>query len=209
CCGRPLKLSGEVTAAERIMEHNKELFRRHGITTLVTSCPICLKVFREDYALEGIEVLHHTEYMLRLVRERSVRGAATSVSFTYHDPCDLGRGSGIYEHPRELIRMAGRLEGPGHSRSEALCCGSSLDNTVIDDGQQVRIGRAMTAELEATGAETIVTACPLCKKAIVRNASVRVVDIAQVVAEHLHAADGVPGAASAGLRSGTGAAAGV
>ena len=49
----------------------------------------------------------------------------------------------------------------------------------------------MTAELEQTGAQTIVTACPLCKKAIVRNASVRVADISQVVAEHLRPA--VPG----------------
>ena len=159
--------------------------------------------------MEGFEVLHQTEDLLRLGRGGRLLVDAGPASFTYHDPCELGRGSGIYEQPRELIRMAGRLEEPAHNRSEALCCGSSLADTVIDDGQQVRIGRAMTAELEATGAETIVTACPLCKKAIVRNASVRVVDIAQVVAEHLYAADGVTAAASAGLRSGTGAAAGV
>ncbi len=50
------------------MRYNTELFRKHGITTLVTSCPICLKVFREDYALAGIEVLHHSEYILRLMK---------------------------------------------------------------------------------------------------------------------------------------------
>ena len=44
CCGRPLKLSGETDAAHRMMHYNTELFRKHGITTLVTSCPICLKV---------------------------------------------------------------------------------------------------------------------------------------------------------------------
>lgn len=192
CCGRPLKLSGEVTAAERIMEHNKELFRRHGITTLVTSCPICLKVFREDYGLEGIEVLHHTEYMLRLVREGRLGVGMTATTFTYHDPCELGRGSGIYEEPRELLRMAGRLAEPVHNHAEALCCGSSLANTVINDGQQATIGRSMTSELEATGADTIVTACPLCKKAIVRSASVRVADISQIVAEHLRPATEIP-----------------
>ena len=191
CCGRPLKLSGEIQAARRLMESNKALFVKHGITTLVTSCPICLKVFREDYDLQGIEVLHHTEYILRLVCAGRLTIDSGGESFTYHDPCELGRGSGIYEPPRELIRMAGRLTDPEHNRREALCCGSSLANTVIDDGQQVRIGAAMTAELEQTGAQTIVTACPLCKKAIVRNASVRVADISQVVAEHLRPA--VPG----------------
>lgn len=188
CCGRPLKLSGEVNAAERIMARNKELFAKHGITTLVTSCPICLKVFREDYNLEGIEVIHHTEYILRLVRAGRLSVEATGQEFTYHDPCELGRGSGIYEEPRELIRMAGRLVEPEHNRREALCCGSSLANLVIDDSQQSKIGSAVTAELEATGAATIVTACPLCKKALARNASVRVADISQVVAENLRVA---------------------
>ncbi|MEG2613275.1 MAG: (Fe-S)-binding protein, partial [Alistipes sp.] len=65
CCGRPLKLSGETDAANKMIHYNKELFHKHGITTLVTSCPICLRVFREEYQLEGIEVLHHSEYILR------------------------------------------------------------------------------------------------------------------------------------------------
>lgn len=187
CCGRPLKLAGEVNAAQKIMESNKELFLKHGITTLVTSCPICLKVFKEDYNLQGIEVIHHTEYILRLIRNGRLSVAPGEGTFTYHDPCELGRGSGIYEQPRDLIRMAGILVEPEHNRSEALCCGSSLANTAINDGQQQQIGSAMAAELEQTGAQTIVTACPLCKKAIVRNSSVRVADIAQVVAERLRA----------------------
>ena len=90
----------------------------------------------------------------------------TATPFPHHAPCELGRGSGIYEEPRELLRMAGRLAEPVHNHAEALCCGSSLANTVINDGQQATIGRSMTSELEATGADTIVTACPLCKKAL-------------------------------------------
>lgn len=185
CCGRPLKLSGEVNAARRIMEYNKEQFAAHGISTLVTSCPICLKVFREDYALEGIGVLHHTEYILRLLEQGRIALNAGDTVYTYHDPCELGRGSGIYDEPRQILGMAGKLVEPEHSRSDAMCCGSSLANTVIDDGQQLRIGAAMTVELERTGAGCIVTACPLCKKAIVRNATLPVADISQIVAERL------------------------
>lgn len=196
CCGRPLMLSGEVNAARRIMDRNKELFARHGITTLVTSCPICLRVFREEYGLEGIEVLHHTEYILRLVRQGRLSLVSGAGSVTYHDPCELGRGSGIYEEPRELLRMMGTLTEPRHNRREALCCGSSLANTVIDDGQQVTIGAEVAGELQATGAGRIVTACPLCKKAIARAADVPVVDIAQVVAENMAAKETGAGAAA-------------
>ena len=78
-----------------MMKYNADLFRKHGITTLVTSCPICLKVFREDYDLPGIEILHHSEYILRLIRAGRLSLEHGAMRFTYHDPCELGRGSGI------------------------------------------------------------------------------------------------------------------
>ena len=185
CCGRPLKLSGEVEAARRIMDFNRDLFRKHGITTLVTSCPICLKVFREDYHLKGIEVLHHSQYILRLIQQGRICVEHGHNSFTYHDPCELGRGSGIYEEPREVISQIGSLLEVDENRENALCCGSSLANIAINDAQQNRISQALAHELADTGADTVVTACPLCKKAIARNASQEVKDLSEVVAEAL------------------------
>lgn len=186
CCGRPLKLSGEVDSAQKMIDYNRALFEKHQIKTLVTSCPICLKVFREEYNLEGIEVLHHSEYILRLMKQgrlkvRYMRGS----TFTYHDPCELGRGSGIYDQPRAVIEAVGELLEPKHNRKNALCCGSSVANTAINDGQQLTIASAVASELEATGAETIVTACPLCKKAITRGTQQQVADLSEIVAQSL------------------------
>lgn len=185
CCGRPLKLAGETDSAHRMMRCNTELFRKHGIATLVTSCPICLKVFREDYALEGIEVLHHSEYILRLMRAGRLAPNRGTARFTYHDPCELGRGSGIYDEPRAVIEAIGELLEPAHTREDALCCGSSVANVAIDDGQQLRIARSVSAELERSGAEVIVTACPLCKKALGRGTRHEVRDLAEIVSEAL------------------------
>ena len=182
CCGRPLKLAGETDSAHKMMKYNADLFRRHGITTLVTSCPICLKVFREDYDLPGVEVLHHSEYILRLIRAGRLTPERGTTRFTYHDPCELGRGSGIYDEPRAVIEAVGELLEPASTRENALCCGSSVANTAISDGQQVQIARAVAGELEATGAEVIVTACPLCKKAIGRGTKGEVRDLAEIVA---------------------------
>ena len=183
CCGRPLMLSGEVDSARKMVEYNKSLFAKHGITTLVTSCPICLKVFREEYHLEGVEVLHHSEYILRLMEQGRLNvGREQGATFTYHDPCELGRGSGIYDEPRAVIEAVGELLEPKHTRHDALCCGSSVANTAISDAQQLKIAQGVASQLEETGAQTIVTACPLCKKAIARGATRQVADLSEIVA---------------------------
>ncbi len=185
CCGRPLHLSGETDSALKMMQYNERLFRKHNIATLVTSCPICLRVFREDYNLDGIEVLHHTEYIDRLLSEGRIDIEAKSGSFTYHDPCELGRGSGIYDEPRRIIETIGELRESAHNRENSLCCGSSLANTVINDDQQVKIATAVTDEFAETKADTIVTACPLCTKALVRTTEMEIKDISEIVAESL------------------------
>lgn len=185
CCGRPLMLTGETDAARKMVAYNTDLFRRHEITTLVTSCPICLKVFRESYNLEGIEILHHSQYIDRLIAENRLQLDADSEIFTYHDPCELGRGAGIYDEPRRVIESVGQLVEAEHNRREALCCGGSLANTVISDSQQQRIAERMTRELEATQCSRIVTSCPLCSKSIARAARCSVVDLSEIVAQHI------------------------
>lgn len=182
CCGRPIKLAGDIDAAGKMVEHNKYLFAKHNIDMLVTSCPICLKVFKEDYNLQGIEVLHHSEYIARLIAQGRLTPKASTSTFTYHDPCELGRGAGIYDAPREVIRSFGALIEPAEYGKDALCCGSSLANTEITDKQQVMIATALGGELEATGADIVITACPLCKKAISRGTKRPVIDIAELVA---------------------------
>ena len=185
CCGRPLMLSGETDAARKMVAYNTDLFRRHEITTLVTSCPICLRSFRENYHLDGVEVLHHSQYIDRLIAEGRLSVKQGAESYSYHDPCELGRGSEVYDEPRRVIEAVGVLREPRHSRRDALCCGSSLANTVIGDEQQLRIAQRMTRELEETAADAIVTACPLCHKAIARSTHHAVVDIAEVVARNI------------------------
>lgn len=185
CCGRPLMLSGETDAARKMVAYNTDLLRKHNITTLVTSCPICLRTFKENYHLDGIEVLHHSEYIERLVTEGILHLKQTTEQYTYHDPCELGRGLGIYDAPRNVISAMGNLREAKHNREHALCCGSSLANTVINDVQQQTIAKRMTQELEDTGCDTIVTSCPLCNKAIARATTLPSKDISELVVHNI------------------------
>ncbi len=186
CCGRPLMLSGETDAARKMVAYNTDLIRKHEITTLVTSCPICLRVFKESYHLDGIEVLHHSEYIERLIAEGRLRLRLSTESYTYHDPCELGRGLGIYDAPRNVISTVGNLREAEHNREHSLCCGSSLANTVINDNQQQTIAKRVSEELAATGCDTIVTSCPLCNKTIARTTTTKVEDIAEIIAKNIY-----------------------
>lgn len=187
CCGRPMRLSGNLPAAERMERYNTELFRRHGITTLVTGCPICYKSFTQEYKelkTMGIRVLHHTQYIAELIAGGRLKTSVAQVSYAYHDPCEL---RGIYAEPRYVLSHVATLTNAENKEKDGVhCCGGSLANLTLDTAAQTKIGATVVRNLLATGAERIVTSCPQCKKSLQRSAGsdrVRVVDIAEAVAE--------------------------
>ena len=185
CCGRPMKLSGEKDAADKMIEFNKNLFLESGITTLVTSCPICLKTFKEDYQLSHIEIIHHSQYIDRLITEGKIKIAKKDTVFTYHDPCELGRGSNIYDEPRSIINKIGKLVEPEETKNKSLCCGFSLANNHITFVQKQTIAQSASKIFDKTGAEILVTSCPLCKVAFKNNAKLLVKDISECVASQM------------------------
>ena len=185
CCGRPLKLSGEIQAARRLMDYNAELFRKHGIATLVTSCPICLKVFREDYDLEGIEVLHHSQYILRRIEEARLTVTGTDMQLAYHDPCELGRGLKIYKEPRRLLGKVAFVQKFKEAKKNSLCCGGSLANLQLTAPQEKAIASDAARVYAKNGAKLLVTACPQCKDSFKRNSPIPVMDLSEVIASRI------------------------
>jgi Fe-S oxidoreductase len=147
---------------------------------LVTSCPICYKVFKEDYNLD-IEVLHHTQYLLRLVDQGKLKLMKIDKRMVYHDPCELGRGSGIYEEPRILISKIAELIPGANERTDSICCGGSLGNTEISSGKRHEIKNLAIESLLINQPEIIVTACPLCKKTLQNDTEIQVADISEIV----------------------------
>jgi Fe-S oxidoreductase len=185
CCGRPILMAGRFDQARQIIRKNKEIIKASGASTLVLSCPICYKVFREHYKLEGIRVVHHTEYMLELVKSGRLSPDAGSDVLVFHDPCELGRGSGIYEQPRELLRHTGELVEAEQNRDMSICCGGSLGSLTLGFDKREDLTRNALRNLKAGNPETIVTACPLCKTTFAMYSDVPVEDIAETVNKHL------------------------
>lgn len=184
CCGRPLMLSGKKDEAMKLVEQNTELINNSGAETLVTSCPICYKIFREEYKL-NVEVMHHSQYILGLVNNNRIKLNQGNLSSTYHDPCDLGRGSGIYDEPRTLIEKVSELKPAASEKEMSLCCGGSLGSLYLENPGRTKIARDVIQNLTVNNPDQIITACPLCKKTLTVDSDRPVRDISEIVAESL------------------------
>jgi Fe-S oxidoreductase len=186
CCGRPLMLAGRDREARELINHNSDIIWQSGASILVTSCPICYKVFNESYYLET-RVMHHSEFINLLIEEGSLRLGYLHRKVVYHDPCELGRGSGIYAEPRAVISYVADLQPAAQEESMSLCCGGSLGNLTLASGKRALIASDAARILTSSSPDELITACPLCKKTLGQATETRVADIAELVAAALPA----------------------
>ena len=180
CCGRPLMLAGKAGQARELIERNKAMIAASGAKILVTSCPICYRVFREDYQLD-LTVVHHTQYILEQIKKGKVPLQAYFRKVAYHDPCDLGRGSGIFEAPRELLRKIADPVFVENEGKNAPCCGGSLGLLNANKEERDLITKKTVENYLVSDPELLVTSCPLCKKTLAKHSPVDVMDIAELV----------------------------
>jgi Fe-S oxidoreductase len=184
CCGRPLMLAGQDKEARELINFNSQMIWKSGAHTLVTSCPICYKVFKESYYLD-VEVLHHTQFIKKLIDEGKVKMNFLRKRVVYHTPCDLGRGSGVYDEPKQVLSYISRLEKSNFEDENSLCCGGSLGNMKISSHKKHKIACDTVAELTKGNPDILATACPLCKKTFSSATQTTVADISEIVAEAL------------------------
>lgn len=181
CCGRPLMQIGQFEAAKKLIEYNRELILSSGAKKLVVSCPICYKVFSEDYSLPGIKVQHHSEFLLEMMAENRLPVNKLPMRIVYHDPCELGRGSGIYHQPRLLLDEYAELIPLKNEKESAYCCGGSLANIKIQMIERNLIRDQALNDYLSYDPDVLATACPLCKKSFAKSRELLVLDIAEIV----------------------------
>ena len=185
CCGRPLLQQGFESQARELRRKNTQLIKESGATMLVTSCPICYQSFKKEYNL-NIPVVHHTEYIDMLIKQGRLKVRHDDRKVSYHDPCELGRGCGIYDEPRNVLSAVTNLQKTRYQREKSVCCGFNLGDTKLSIEQQTKIRNASLENLTSKPVDAIATACPMCKKAFQHATNdYPVRDIAEIVAENL------------------------
>ena len=181
CCGRPMWMAGRFDQARQMVAKNTEIIMNSGAGTLLLSCPICYRIFKEKYRLEGIRIVHHTEFIDSLISEGRLKMRKNPEKYVYHDPCELGRGSGIYEQPRNVLLRAGTLVEAAKNRKESICCGGSVGSLSLGFDKRKALTENALNNLTVASPDIIVTACPLCLSTFSRYADRKVEDIAETV----------------------------
>ena len=185
CCGRPLHTAGRLKEAAALRKKNEEIIRKSGAHTLLVSCPICYREFSESYNLGSTRVAFYSEYFCWMLEKGLFKLEKGDTCYVYHDPCELGRGCGIYDSPRALIGKAAAIAEAPKNRAESVCCGGSLGSLSLDFEHREKITRASLENLYASKADAIATACPLCLATYSRYSDRPVKDLAQIIDEQI------------------------
>jgi len=165
CTGDPAKRTGNEYMYQELATGNIEDLKAAGPKTILTSCPHCVKTIGDDYKKFGyeVEIVHSSVYVEELLR--SATASAEREVVTFHDPCYLGRYAGKVDEPRALLtRFGADIKEPERNRENPFCCGAGGGLLFADKEEEPgsRISDVRFKQLQATGANTVVTACPFC-----------------------------------------------
>ncbi len=169
CTGDPARRAGNEMLFQMQALSNIETFTRYEVKKILTTCPHCYNIFKNEYPDLGgrYEVIHYTNFLKEMISSGSITfkdDTYRNAMITYHDPCYLGRANGEYEPARRIIDAlsGGRVEME-RNRSFALCCGAGgaqMFKEAEPGDKEIFIER--TEEALKTGAGVVATSCPFC-----------------------------------------------
>ncbi len=192
CNGDVAKRTGNEYLFQELATSNVDELNGAGVKKVITSCPHCLKTLGHDYREFGFdaEVIHSAVFVEELTRGVTpIPGVPTQGSVTYHDPCYLGRYAKTVDEPRALLARAGAtVAEPERTKENPFCCGAGGGLLFEEHEAGQRISDARYQQLAATGADTVVMACPFCSIMLKG---------AQASADKAGAGTSIPGAAAA------------
>jgi Fe-S oxidoreductase len=167
CTGDPARRMGAEYIYQMLAEQNIETLRGHGVKTILTACPHCFNTIFNEYPQFGgvFEVIHHTEFLARLVSEGRLKPSAeVEGAITYHDPCYNARHNDVWKGAREVIESIPgatykELHRHGHS---TFCCGAGGGRMWMEERMGKKMNIERTDEALASASDTVAVGCPFC-----------------------------------------------
>ena len=178
CCGFPLLGAGMSERIEALMEHNMKKVKDVGAKKIVFSCPSCYHTWKNLYKPD-VEILSSSELLERMILEKRISLKQINATVTYHDPCDLGRNSGIFDSPREVLKAIPGIqliELP-NNREMSVCCGGGGNVEMVNPELSGEIAQMKIEEIKSTGADMVVSSCQQCLRTIATRARRQKIDL--------------------------------
>ena len=196
CCSEAIRRAGAEEVFQEVAGANIATFSAAGVMRTVVTSPHCYRTFDQEYGELGadFETLHQTQLFAKLIeRQRLEPTKALDKKVVYHDPCALGRGCGVYDEPREVLRSIPGLELveiPHYSRDHSLCCGGGSGGAWMERPKGERFSNIRVQQAVGTGAEILAVACPYCLQMFedsvkTMDLGLEVKDISELLAEAL------------------------
>lgn len=197
CCGEAIRKVGDEELFLKLAQSNIELFNSKGVKKIIVTSPHCLFTFKKEYPEFGgeYEVFHYTEILAQAVREGKLALSGDAVGpLAMHDPCYLGRHSGLYDPPRELMAAlpGSEVKELARNRNKSVCCQGGGGRVWMETRAGERFAELRIAEALDSGAKTLVTSCPYCITMLEDSCNVMgkgdqlaVKDLSEVIADHV------------------------
>ncbi len=197
CTGDPARRAGNEFLFQMMAYQNIQTLNNYGIKKIVTTCPHCFNIFKNEYPELGgsYEVLHHSSFLQQLIDDGKIKLKDAPVfkgkRITYHDSCYLGRGNNIYEAPRKVLEaLDAELVEMKRCGKNGFCCGAGGAQMFKEEEPgNTRINWDRANEAIETGSNIVAAACPFCNtmltdgvKAAEKENEVQVLDIAELIA---------------------------
>jgi Fe-S oxidoreductase len=170
CCCSPIIRTGQISPIKDFMNYNIAEIKKTGASKVITSCAGCYRTIKNDWLKQGADydftVFHTIELVKQLIDENKLKfNSEIKKNITYHDPCHLGRHSGVYDAPREVIKKIPglNLKEMKRNRENAWCCGAGGGVKIGYPDWSVEVSKERLEEAEETGATIISSVCPFCK----------------------------------------------
>ncbi len=170
CCGLPAFMMGELGLARELAYQNIYAFKKYKhLNCVVSLCASCVSHMKKGYIqlLDSEDSMWFSEKVVDFPSFLKDLGLNLSeffdggqASVTYHNPCHLCRGLGVYDAPRDIIIRAGYEFIP--CDEEDVCCGFGGSYSLEFPEVSRELLKNKLRDIEKTGASIVVTDCPGC-----------------------------------------------
>ncbi len=186
CCGSPVKNAGYMNIFKDLARKNFKLFQKYHIKKIITNCPACYHVLAYEYPKvlgKKLEVEHASISIFKVLNKLKL--TELKLRAVYHDPCHLGRYSGIYEEPRKILKAMGiELVEFEFNMENSFCCGGGGGVSANYPDLAEAMARERINQAKEIGVKNVITCCPLCYANLMKGAQdtdVKVIELSQLL----------------------------